>query len=158
MHAAERSRAKVNAQKRTADSIGRVAISSASNERTSWLWARAALLELLARLELRPASILRFRGGSSGTRRAREAPIKHSAAPGQTRSALFEYLLFWGRLERPFRPSCDSKAGSNGRVWGELEQPFRAICGSGLDSSGQTQQITAFLERRAGRQAMAPKD
>ena len=130
MHETKRRRAKVDAENgRTRDSIFRAAISTASNECISWMWAGAALFELW--------------GGSSCSRRAfcgskmarvapvedsanlgqpRAAHIENCAAPRQTRSALFEYSAVLGRA----RAAISSQL----RLWGQTEQPFRAICGS----------------------------
>ena len=66
MHEAKWSRSKVDADnRRTGVSTFRAAISNASNERTSRLWARAALFEHAA-----------------APRHARAAPVEHSAPPG----------------------------------------------------------------------------
>ena len=116
MHEAKRSRAKADAENgRTGDSIFRAAISSASNERTSRLWARAALFEPLGWLELHPSSILRFRGGSSGTRRA-------FCGSGADSSGTH-------------RAFCGSGANSI--------DTFRVFCGSRTSSSGHPQHSAA---------------
>ena len=152
MHEAKWSRAKVDADnRRTGGSTFRAAISSARNERTSRLWARAALFEHAAApgqaraapvehsappgwLERHPSSILRFRG------RLERHPSSILRLRGRLDQHFSRILRLRGRLERPFRAICGSGAG--------LEQPFRAICGSGPGSSGHMQQIAAFLEAR----------
>ena len=172
MHAARWSRAKVDADnRRTGGSIFRAAISSARNERTSRLWARAALFE-----------------HAVAPRQARAAPVEHSAPRGWLERHLSSILRFRGRLERhpsgilrlqgrlerhfssilrlrgglerPFRAICGSgraraAISSHLRLPGGLEQPFRAICGSGPGSSGHMQQIAAFRARQATN-ALAP--
>ena len=102
------------------------------NERTSQLWARAVLLQLLG-WPLKPSAVC------SGVARAalskhvvfpgqnRAAPIEHSASLGQTRSALVEYSAFLGYAR--------SAISSQLLLWRELERPFRAICGYGPGSN-----------------------
>ena len=155
MHEARWSRAKVDADnRRTGGSIFRAATSSARNERTSRLWARAVLLEAAAApaapgqaraapvehsappgwLERHPSSILRFRGPGPGQTRA--APVEHSVAPGQTRAALFEFSAAPGRAR--------AAISSHLRLRGGLERPFRASCGSGAGSSGHFEPSAAL--------------
>ena len=74
MREAKWSRAEVDADNRTVGSIFRAAISSARNERTSRLWAGAALFE--------PAV---------APGQARATLFEHSVAPEQARAALFEH-------------------------------------------------------------------
>ena len=133
MHEAKWNRAKADPDKgRTGGSTFRTAISNARNERTSRLWARAALFEHAAAPgQARAAAVEQSAApGSSGTRRAfcgsgeaREAPVEHSAAPGQARAAPVEYSAALGQARaaisshlRPFRaicgPICGPGAGS----------------------------------------------
>ena len=133
MHEAKLSRAKVEADNRTGGSIFRAAISSASNQRTSRLWARAALFEPLGWLKLHPSSILRFRGGSSGTRRAfcgsgADSSGTHRAFCGSGADSIGTFRVFCG---------------------GGLERPFRAICGPGAGSSGHFEPSAAPGRARA---------
>ena len=130
MHEASWSRAKVDADnRRTGGSIFRA-------ERTSRLWARAALFEPLGWLELHPSTILRFRGGcgthrafcgsgadSRGTRRVfcgsgagSSGHFEPSAAPGRARAAISSHLRLRARLERPYaaNSSSSSQAGASG--------------------------------------------
>ena len=73
MHEAKWSRAKADADKRrTGGSTFRAAISNARNERTSRLWARAALFEHAA-----------------APGQARAAPVDRSAPPGQPQAAFW---------------------------------------------------------------------
>ena len=156
MHEAKWSRAKADPDKRrTGGSTFRTAISNARNERTSRLWARAALFEHAAAPgQARAAAVEQSAApGSSGTRRAfcgsgeaREAPVEHSAAPGQARAAPVEYSAAPGQAR--------AAISSHLRPRGGLERPFRAICGSGPGSSGHMQQIAAFRARQATK---APK-
>ena len=126
MHEARWSRAKDDADKRrTRGSIFRAAISSARNERTSRLWARAALFEHAAAPgQARAAPVER----SAASGQARAAPVAHSAVPGRLERRPSSILRLQGRLER--HPS------SILRLRGRLERPFRAICGPGAGSSG----------------------
>ena len=137
MHEAKWSRAEVDADKRrTGGSTFRAAISNARNERTSRLWARAALFE-------HAAAPGQARGaGSSGTRRpfcgsrasssgtrpafcasgvAGAAPVEHSAAPGQTREAPVEYSAAPGRAR--------AAISSHLRLQARLERPYTANSG-----------------------------
>ena len=143
MHEARWSRAKADAGKRrTGGSTFRAAISNARNERTSPLWARAALFGHAAApgqaraapvehsappgwLERHTSSILRFRG------RLERHPSSILRLRGQTRAALLEYSAALGRARAAISRHL--------RIRGGLEQPFRAICGSGPGSSGQMQ-------------------
>ena len=153
MHEAKWSRAKVDADtRRTGGSTFRAAISSARNERTSRLWARATLFEHAAapgqaraapveysappgRLERHPSSILRFGADSSGIRRAfcgsgadSISTFRVFCGSGAGSSGHFEPFAAPGRA----RDAISSQL----RLRGGLEQPFRAICGSGAGSSG----------------------
>ena len=162
MHEAKWSRAKADADKRrTGASPFRAAISNARNERTSRLWARAALFEHAAApgqaraapvehsappgwLERHPSSILRFRG------RLERHPSSILRLRGRLDRHFSSILRLRGGLERPFRAICGSgraraAISSHLRLPGGLEQPFRAICGSGPGSSGHMQQIAACL-------------
>ena len=157
MHDAKRSRAKVDADKRrTGGSIFRAAISSARNERTSRLWARAALFEHAAAPEQARAAPV---GHPAVPGQARAAPVEHSAAPGQTRAAPVEHSAAPGQTRSAlFEPSAApgrarGAISSQLRLLGGLEQPFRAICGSGPGSSSYMQQIAAFLEARQATKA-----
>ena len=139
MHEAWWSRAKNDADKRrTRGSSFRAATSSARNERTSRLWARAALLEHAA-----------------APGQARAAPVEHSAAPGQTRAAHFEYSAVPGRLERrlsrilQLHAKLERHPSSILRLRGRLERPFRAICGPGAGSSGHFEPSAAPGQARA---------
>ena len=149
MHEARWSRAKDDADKRrTRGSIFRAAISSARNERTSRLWARAALCGSRARSSGPRRAFCGSRAGSSGTRRAfcgsgeaREAPVEHSAAPGQARAAPVEYSAAPGQARAAISRQL--------RLRGRLERPFRAICGPGAGfddscgvSSSQAEQLS----------------
>ena len=150
MHEARWRRAKDDADKRrTRGSIFRAAISSARNERTSRLWARAALFEHAAAPGQARAAPVEH---SAAPGQARAAPVEHSAPPGQARAAPIEYSATLGqtrsaRFEYSAAPGRARAAISNHLRQGGLEQPFRAICGSGPGSSGHMQQIAAFLEQ-----------
>ena len=110
MHEARWSRAKDDADKRrTRGSIFRAAISSARNERTSRLWARAALFEHAA-----------------APGQARAAPVEYSAAPGQARAAISSHLRPRAGLERPFRTICGSGPSSSGHIFEPSAAPGRA--------------------------------
>ena len=133
MHEAKWSRAKADPDKRrTGGSTFRTAISNARNERTSRLWARAALFEHAA-----------------APGQARAAP------PGWLERHLSSILRFRGRLERHpssilrLRVRLEQHFSSILRLQGGLEQPFRAICGSGPGSSGHMKQIATFRARQA---------
>ena len=139
MHEARWSRAKDDADKRrTRGSIFRAAISSARNERTSRLWARAALFEHAAAPgQARAAPVER----SAASGQARAAPVEHSAVPGRLERRPSSILRLQGRLER--HPS------SILRLRGRLERPFRAICGPGAGSSGHFEPSAAPGRARA---------
>ena len=101
MHEARWSRAKDDADKRrTRGSIFRAAISSARNERTARLWARAALLEPVAPGQARAAPVER----SAASGQARAAPVAHSAVPGRLERRPSSILRLQGRLERQGLP------------------------------------------------------
>ena len=86
MHEARWSRAKVDADNgKTRGSIFRAAISSARNERTSRLWARAALFEPAVAPGQAGATLFHH---SAAPEQARAALFEHSMAPGQARAAL----------------------------------------------------------------------
>ena len=151
MHEARWSRAKVDADnRRTGGSIFRAAISSARNERTSRLWARAALFEHAAApgqaraapvehpappgwLELHPSSILWFRG------ELERHPSSILRLRGKLDWHFSSFLRLRGRLERPFRAICG----------GRLERPFGASCGSGAGSSSHFEPSAAPSQARA---------
>ena len=134
MHEARWRRVKDDADKRrTGGSIFRAAISNARNERTSRLWARAALFEYAA---------------------ARAASVEHSAVPGQTRAAPVEHSAALGTC----RVFCGSEAGSSGHF--ERKQrthlmavgsncTFRACCGYEAGSSGTRRAFCASGVARA---------
>ena len=125
MHAARWSRAKVDAENgRTGGSIFRAAISSARNERTSRLWARAALFEHAA-----------------APRQARAAPVEHPAPPGWLELHPSSILGFWGRLER--HPS------SILRLRGKLDWHFPNILRLRAGSSGNFEPSAAPGRARA---------
>ena len=129
MHGAKRSRATVDVEiERTGSSISRAPISSASNERTSRLWTRTALFELLGWLELHASSRCGMARAAPVERSAipvqtRVAPMEQPAVPGQTRSALVECSASLGRAR--------AATLSQVRLWGELKRPFRASSSSG---------------------------
>ena len=111
MHEARWSREKDDADnRRTRGSILRAAISNASNERTSRLWARAALFEHAVAPE-----------------QARAAPVEHSALPRRLGGHQSSISRFRSRFERHLSSIL--------RLWGTLERPFRASCGAGPGSS-----------------------
>ena len=158
MHEAKWSRAKADADKRrTGGSTFRAAISNARNERTSRLWARAALFEHAA-----------------APGQARAAPVEHSAPPGWLERHPSSILRFRARLER--HPSSILRLrGRLERHFSSIlrlrERPFRAICGSRVGSSShfersaapgqaraakcsQMQQIATFRARRSSGEAL----
>ena len=153
MHEARWSRAKDDADKRrTGGSIFRAAIANARNERTSRLWARAALFEHAAAPgQARAAAVEQSAApGSSGTRRAfcgsgeaREAPVEHSAAPGQARAASAAPSAAPGRAR--------AAISSHLRPLGGLERPFRANMQQIATLRANMQQITRF--RQAGHES-----
>jgi len=158
MHEARWSRAKDDADKRrTRGSIFRAAISSARNERTSRLWARAAPFEHAAAPGQARAAPIEHSAAreapvehSALPGQARAAPVEYSAAPGQARAAISSHLRPRGRLERPFRAICGSGPSSSGHI--------RAICGPGAGSSGHFEPSAApgGFERRHFEPAAAP--
>ena len=141
MHEAKWNRAKADADKRrTGGSTFRAAISNARNERTSQLWARAALFEHAAALG-----------------QARAAPVEHSAPQGGLERHPSSILRFRGRLER--HPSSilrhwgrlERHFSSILRLGSGLERPFRAICGSGAGSSSHFEPSAAPGQARAAK-------
>ena len=140
MHEARWSRAKDDADKRrTRGSIFRAAISSARNERTSRLWARAALFEHAAAPgQARAAPVER----SAASGQARAAPVSHSAVPGRLERRPSSILRLQGRLEKHYssifrrRERLEQHFSSILPFRGKLERPFRASCGSGTCSGG----------------------
>jgi len=95
MHEAKWSRAKADADKRrTGGSTFRAAISNARNERTSRLWARAALFEPVVATGQARATLFEH---SVAPEQARAALFEHSAARGQPRAALLEHFAAPGQ-------------------------------------------------------------
>ena len=125
MHEAKWSRAEVEADKRrTGGSTFRAAISNARNERTSRLWARAALFEHAA-----------------APGQARAPPVEHSAPPGWLERHPSSILRFRGILDR--HPSRIL------RLRGGLERQFPAIRSSGVGSSSHFEPSAAPGRARA---------
>ena len=143
-HEAKWSRAKADADKRrTGGSTFRAAISNARNERTSRLWARAALFEH-APVEHMPRLWV-----------ARAAPVEHSAAPGQARAAPVEHSAPQGWLERHpssilrFRGRLERHPSSILRLQGRLERHFSSILRLWAGSSGNFELFAAPGRARA---------
>ena len=141
MHEAKWNRAKADADKRrTGGSTLRTAISNARNERTSRLWARAALFEHAA-----------------APGQARAAPVEHSAPPGWLERHPSSILRFRGRLERHpssilrLRGRLERHFSSILRLRGGLERPFRGSCGSEVGSSGNFEPAAAPGQARAAK-------
>ena len=95
MHEAKWSRAKADPDKRrTGGSTFRTAILNARNERTSRLWARAALFEPAVAPGQSRATLFEH---SVAPEQARAALFEHSAAPGQAQGALLEHFVALGQ-------------------------------------------------------------
>ena len=143
MHEAQRSRATIDAEnKRTGDSIFRAAISSASSERTSRLWARADFFEPLGATRAEPLE----HSAALGWLERHLSSTQHPGAESNgTHRAFCVFGMLTGRLDRLFSSIL--------RFWGGLARLFRAVCSSEPGSSSQMHQITHFSSQGGGPEA-----
>ena len=147
MHEEKWSRAKADADKRrTGGSTFRAAISNARNERTSPLWARAALLEHAAAPGQARAALVEH-----SVAQARAAPVEQFADPGEARAAPVECSAPPGQARAAPVKHSAAHFSSILRLRGGLERPCRAIFGFGAGSSSHFERSAAPGQARAAK-------